>query len=105
MLCFSHERQDWRSTGEALAVSVEQEVGGSSPPNCTNEFKVFYSLTRIRKTDGVTLGVTIAFLRLGLPDYESGGQEFESLRARQHLATTHRAKIIGLLRILQGSLA
>ena len=37
------------------------------------------------------------------PDYESGGQEFESLRARQHLATTYRAKIIGLLRDLQGS--
>ena len=39
----------------------------------------------------------------GAPDYESGGQEFESLRARQHLATTYRAKIIGLLRYLQGS--
>ena len=39
-----------------------------------------------------------------MPDYESGGQELESLRARQHLATTYRAKIIGLLRYLQGSL-
>ena len=39
----------------------------------------------------------------GAPDYESGGQEFESLRARQHLATAYRAKIIGLLRDLQGS--
>jgi hypothetical protein len=37
------------------------------------------------------------------PDYESGGQEFESLRARQHLATTYRAKIMALLRDLQGS--
>src|SRR5437879_11758900 len=37
------------------------------------------------------------------PDYESGGQEFESLRARHYLATTYRAKIIGLLRDLQGN--
>jgi len=43
-------------------------------------------------------------MRLALSaDYESGGQEFESLRARQHLATAYRAKIIGLLRDLQGS--
>ena len=43
-----------------------------------------------------------SFQRSGL-DYESGGQEFESLRARQHLATTYRAKITSLLRDLQGS--
>jgi hypothetical protein len=40
---------------------------------------------------------------VGPADYESGGQEFESLRARQHLATTYRARTIGLLRGLQGS--
>jgi hypothetical protein len=40
---------------------------------------------------------------LGAPDYESGGQEFESLRARQYLVTTYRAKNISLLRVLQGS--
>ena len=39
----------------------------------------------------------------GASDYESGGQEFESLRARHYLATTYRAKITGLLRHLQGS--
>jgi len=38
-------------------------------------------------------------------DYESGGRKFESLRARQYLATTYRAKFIGFLRDLQGSAA
>jgi hypothetical protein len=37
------------------------------------------------------------------PDYESGGQEFESLRARQHLAPTFRAKNTAILRNLQGT--
>ena len=37
------------------------------------------------------------------PDYESGGQEFESLRARQDLTPASRARIICLLRFLQGS--
>src|SRR5262245_1787531 len=36
------------------------------------------------------------------PDYESGGQEFESLRARQHLAAVFRKKFSRFLRILQG---
>src|ERR1035437_7457476 len=36
------------------------------------------------------------------PDYESGGQEFESLRARQHLAPSFRAKNYRFLRFLQG---
>jgi hypothetical protein len=40
---------------------------------------------------------------LGPANYESGGQEFESLRVRHYLATTYRAKIIALLRDLQGS--
>jgi hypothetical protein len=35
-------------------------------------------------------------------DYESGGQGFESLRARHYLAAAYRAKIIGYLRVLQG---
>ena len=38
-----------------------------------------------------------------LPNYESGGQEFESLRARQHLAPTFRAKNTAILRNLQGT--
>src|SRR5947209_6372693 len=29
------------------------------------------------------------------PDYESGGQEFESLRARQHLAPIHPSRFAG----------
>jgi hypothetical protein len=36
-------------------------------------------------------------------DYESGGREFESLRARQHLAPTFRAKNTANLRNLQGT--
>ena len=39
----------------------------------------------------------------GSPDYESGGQEFESLRARQHLAPIFRAKNTAILRDLQGA--
>src|SRR5450759_3504685 len=39
----------------------------------------------------------------GAADYESGGQEFESLRARQHLAPTFRAKNTAILRNLQGT--
>src|ERR1700688_4138477 len=37
------------------------------------------------------------------PDYESGGREFESLRARQHLAPSYRAKNTAILRNLQGA--
>jgi hypothetical protein len=37
------------------------------------------------------------------PDYESGGQEFESLGARQHLAPIFRAKNTAVLRNLQGA--
>ena len=39
----------------------------------------------------------------GAPDYEFGGQEFESLRARQHLAPIFRAKNTAILRNLQGT--
>jgi hypothetical protein len=39
----------------------------------------------------------------GEADYESGVQEFESLRARQHLAPTYRAKNTAILRDLQGT--
>jgi hypothetical protein len=37
------------------------------------------------------------------PNYESGGREFESLRARQHLAPIFRAKNIRFSRFLQGT--
>jgi hypothetical protein len=40
---------------------------------------------------------------LGAPDYESGGREFESLRARQHLTPIFRAKNTAVLRNLQGA--
>src|SRR5450759_4956313 len=43
------------------------------------------------------------WLGSGAADYESGGQEFESLRARQHLAPTYRAKNTAILRNLQGA--
>jgi hypothetical protein len=39
----------------------------------------------------------------GAATYKSGGQEFESLRARQHLAPTFRAKNTVILRNLQGT--
>jgi hypothetical protein len=47
--------------------------------------------------------VTNAIANLLAADYESGGQEFESLRARQHLAPTFRAKNTAILRNLQGT--
>ena len=37
------------------------------------------------------------------PDYEPGGREFESLRARQHFAPSFRAKNYRFLRFLQGA--
>jgi hypothetical protein len=39
----------------------------------------------------------------GAADYESGGREFESLRARQHLEPAYRAKNTAILRNLQGT--
>jgi hypothetical protein len=38
-LRFLYKRRDWRGIDGAPAMSVEQEVGGSSPPNCTTTIK------------------------------------------------------------------
>jgi hypothetical protein len=57
-----------------------------------------------RRTPKRTLTVSGPVAHLDrAPDYESGGREFESLRARQHLAPTYRTKNTAVLRNLQGT--
>ena len=56
----------------------------------------------VRTVSALTLSVRARF-NATAPNYESGGQEFESLRARQHLAPTFRAKNTAILRNLQGT--
>src|SRR5450759_631792 len=56
----------------------------------------------VRTVSALTLSVRARF-NATAPNYESGGQEFESLRARQHLAPSFRAKNYRFLRFLQGT--
>jgi hypothetical protein len=57
----SEHLQVWPDDGFAvdLTTSVEQEVGGSSPPNCTRQINNLAKITEIENCSGVTPGVTI----------------------------------------------
>jgi hypothetical protein len=66
---------------------VEQEVGGSSPPNCTNNFKYLSHFTFIRDLLWATIGATVDGRRAR---EISGGLLIDNVLARappNHIAT------------------